>query len=543
MRILRIVVGETIRVGASSVAFEQAAPERGTFAIPPPVWAVAAGLFAGLAALICVLTARLSHDEEQYVAAAVLAAHLRPIVDFAYLQTPLQPLLLAPVMVLAGSKAFLACRLVSGALGAVACILAYPIVRGLGGGRGLAALGVVWLASSTAVQEAMGSARNDALPLALTLAGVALILRETSSAADHRLPLWKPGLAGVLLGAALCAKLTYVFAPLGGLIYLLATIRRPRGAVAAMIFAGGVVVGLLPLLYDVVRAPHAVLFDVVEFHRRVTPDWYVRNAAQNQRAVGARLKFWLAAPLHDPVLLAALGIAAWSLWAKQLALAKCVWAMALLLVLAATAAFAVNPPTLAYLAAPAALLILTAAVGWGQAAPESRRSGYAIAALVLLACGLGDLGLARHGLWLARPAKWIPVQLEAQSLTLAQLMAEAPAGPIATVSPIRILGAGRPIYPEFSAGPFVFRSGSAIDPAEAAVIKAATPVNLEALLARRPPAAILTGLETSWPILADAALTAYARQHGFCSVAAPQGARLFIRPDRAGGTASKLTPG
>ena len=338
----------------------------------------------------------------------------------------------------------------------------------------------------------------------------------------------------MLFGAALCAKLTYVFAPLWGLIYLLASLRRPKAAAMAMIFVGGVVAGLLPLLYDFVRAPHAVLFDVVEFHRLITPDWYVRNAAQGQRALGARLKFWLAAPLRDPALLSAIGIAAWSLWAKRLPLMRQAWAMALLVILAAAAAFAVNPPTLAYLAPPSALFILMAAAAWRQAAPKALWPSYVVAVLVLLTCGLGDLELARHGLWLAKPAKWVPARLDAQSATLARLMADAPSGPVATVSPIRILGAGRATYPEFAAGPFVFRSGSAIDPAEAAVIKAATPDTLEALFARTPPAAILTGLETSWPIQADAALTAYARQHGFRSLAAPQGAQLFVRPAQPG---------
>ena len=130
------------------------APGQGRQAIPSPVSTVGAVLFAGLAALICALTARLSHDEEQYVAAAVLALHLRPILDFAYLQTPLQPLVFAPLVGLAGTKAFLACRLVSAALAAAACTLAYPIVRRAGGSAGLAAFSVVWLASSTAIQAA-----------------------------------------------------------------------------------------------------------------------------------------------------------------------------------------------------------------------------------------------------------------------------------------------------------------------------------------------------------------------------------------------------
>ena len=55
-----------------------------------------------LAVLLCLLAiARpVDHDESQYVAAATLSgAGLIPYRDYAYLQTPLQPLLFAPIVV------------------------------------------------------------------------------------------------------------------------------------------------------------------------------------------------------------------------------------------------------------------------------------------------------------------------------------------------------------------------------------------------------------------------------------------------------------
>ena len=50
------------------------------------------------AMLLMVLTLPVDHDEGQYVAAALATARgLKPYADYVYLQTPLQPLLTAPI--------------------------------------------------------------------------------------------------------------------------------------------------------------------------------------------------------------------------------------------------------------------------------------------------------------------------------------------------------------------------------------------------------------------------------------------------------------
>ena len=65
---------------------------------PSRLWLLLALALAALA-----MARPIDHDESQYVAAAVLSAHgLMPYRDFAYLQTPLQPLLFAPIASLGG---------------------------------------------------------------------------------------------------------------------------------------------------------------------------------------------------------------------------------------------------------------------------------------------------------------------------------------------------------------------------------------------------------------------------------------------------------
>jgi hypothetical protein len=54
-------------------------------------------VLAALLLGISLLTRPINHDEGQYVGAIALMRSGLPYRDFAYLQTPLQPLLLAPL--------------------------------------------------------------------------------------------------------------------------------------------------------------------------------------------------------------------------------------------------------------------------------------------------------------------------------------------------------------------------------------------------------------------------------------------------------------
>ena len=78
-----------------------------------PVWWERAA-FAAWGGLIAVLllaaamTTGITYDEDQHIAAGVLARHLRPYADFVYLQPPLYPLLLSVVFGVADGHYLLA---------------------------------------------------------------------------------------------------------------------------------------------------------------------------------------------------------------------------------------------------------------------------------------------------------------------------------------------------------------------------------------------------------------------------------------------------
>src|SRR5438552_11601394 len=92
-------------------------------------------VFAALAIwlLAIALVRPLSVDESQYVASTALAAGgLLPYRDFAYLQTPLQPLLFAPLQWLFAGHLFIAMRLANALLALVTIALVYAMGRRVG---------------------------------------------------------------------------------------------------------------------------------------------------------------------------------------------------------------------------------------------------------------------------------------------------------------------------------------------------------------------------------------------------------------------------
>src|SRR4029079_18904731 len=72
----------------------------------------------GLAFVFHALVQHIDQDEEQYVAGAYLAQHLRLYEDFLYLQPPVYPLIVSKLFLLSpGLSPFLVARVLSAALG------------------------------------------------------------------------------------------------------------------------------------------------------------------------------------------------------------------------------------------------------------------------------------------------------------------------------------------------------------------------------------------------------------------------------------------
>ena len=372
------------------------------------------GALAATLLTLLALAAGIDHDEDQYVAAAQLALTALPYHDFAYLQTPLQPLLLAPVALVPPGLRFPAFRLVSAGLGLLALALLYGAQRQLGVPRRDAALAVLLAASTHAFLFGASHARNDMLPLALFAGAIWL-----AAAALERPRLWLA--AGVLAGAATCAKISYG-PPAAALGLFLALDPARRRWLAALVLGG--LLGALPALPLALAAPQGFFYGVLEYPVADPRAWYAAAGDPWRLTLGAKLAETLWILVRGPalamlvlILLARFG--AGRSGGTQGAARRDAVRMLDLLILGGLAAALLPTPTYRQYFVP---LLAPLAVRFGLllvARPPGVRGWAALTATALLgAMGLGELGrAAATGHWpalaSAREAAWVGAQMRA----------------------------------------------------------------------------------------------------------------------------------
>ncbi len=511
---------------------------------PPLETMLFAGLALGLGMLV--FATPFNHDEDQYLAASVLAAKARLYRDFLYVQTPLQPELTAPLTGFAPGWTYLVLRLFSAACGLATLAGVWLAQRRLGVGRSTAAASTLLMASCYTFQYCASVVRNDALPMALlawAIAAAAFALRQNA-----RWPWLGWGSCGLLLGAAVSAKLS--FAPLlaaAALYPLLASQGEKRGGdlirievailarSSALSFGVGALAGLAPIALAWARAPEALRFALVGFWADGPRRWYVANGLEHRMEPGSKLLYGLGDLLLGPAL-AALAVVLFRRLrsSRPHATAPAMAGLLDLMILAGLlAAFAPSPTYKQYFAPLLPPLFVRLGVTASQARlPVWGRSLLALGAVT---------GLVMFAMWVgeaARTGRWAPIVIARQNRWIGDTLRQAHAsGAIATLSAHAVLDSGYPLDRRFGGGAMVYRSADGVDAALRRRLHITSPASLAADLDATPPAAIVTGFEDGGGdtrVRLDVPLRAYALSRGYVLHRSPAGAaELYVRPEGA----------
>lgn len=421
-----------------------------------------------LALVVLSLIRPLDHDESQYVAAAALTADgLLPYRDYAYLQTPLQPLLFAPVAALAGAWTWPALRLVNALLAALAVAATFLTARRTGASARTALIAALGFAACDILLFSAAMARNDALPAAMFACALALIAGPAPGRA-------RALATGLLLAGAAAAKISYALpAAAWGLWALTHREHRPLwvavGAVPAALLTGW--------LWSL--APDDFLFGVLTFPAQAPADFYADRPWKLSLAAKAidAVKFLALGPALLAVIAVARGPRSGGPW-LWLALAGLV------------AALLPEPTWRQYLLPMLPPLFVALAVMLDRADPP--RWIARAAPLFVLA------GLAPSLVALLPGAPSLTGAMRESAAIRDALDRASVRGAIATLSPQFLPATGRRADPRFATGPFTFRIRTFIPPEAEAPRHIVTPRTLAAQFDRQPPAAILTGGEGRW---------------------------------------------
>ena len=508
-----------------------AAPTASRRAAPALVLAGAALVLAALA-----ISMPVNHDEGQYVAPALLAGRLRPFADFMYLQTPLQLYLTAPLARLSQGWSFLALRLANAAMAWGVLVLVHAAQRRLGVPRGRALAAAALLVLAYPFEFAAAIARNDALP-ALLESGAILAAIMALEPARRVWPLWS--LAGLLLGAAASAKVSYVL-PLGAAgLFLLWSAWRGRASLASLIGCGlGAFASLLPTALAWLGAPGSFVWGVFTFAEAAAPYWY-RLVGQGARlALPARVGEGLFHLAVGPALAVLVGVVATAVARQREPVPAAERFLQVLALAGLVAAFAPSPMQRQYFLPmlPPLFVLWGLSDPLGTTGPVARKVLFALVAIGA-AVGIGRAGyvLAGAALGLAQGREPPALALTSEAHWIGRTLAAAGrGGPVVTPSPQAVVDSGAPLDVRFATGAFAYRSGDMLPEADLRRLHLASPGALVRLLDEAPPPAMVTGYEPPTGRFhrnVDDDFRAYGRARGYRRLVSPDGrAELWMRP-------------
>lgn len=474
-------------------------------------WLAAALLPVAVLLAVSVLTRRVDHDESQYVAAIALMRSGFPYRDFAYLQTPLLPLLLSPISHLPAGWTFLAARAASGVCGFITILLLWRTLRDRVSLRSRT-IALASLLCTNAFLLASSLARNDALAMALLAASLLPLLRAIDAHSRRQF-----ALAGLLMGLAVSAKINAALPAAGAGIFILARSRR-TGFGPFAVFAIGTLVGLAPTLVAAAIAPSAFRFDVISYNLEAPLQWWSSIGQADELRPVVRIAKLIGMATLGPVMIAAIAAAFDRRATEERQVLDCM---------------VIGGILAAYLPVPALTQYLVPLL-----APVFTRFAFALDDLgdrrrmpVLVAAGLCSIA----GLTSSVIASSVKLEV-VQSLSLGpKVAAIAKGGVVATLSPEYLAGKGVNLDPRFAAGPFLFRTREGLALAAESDGRAVSVATLDPSLGRSAPTIILVGGERelfprAYPNGLDQPLVDWSERNGYRPQQLGGGFVAFVAP-------------
>ncbi len=467
-------------------------------------------LLALLFFLLCVFSNSmlkpLSRDEHMYCTAAVLISQGKTIYkDFSYIaQLPYHPLLLAAVYKITNTSHFLlTARVVSVICDFLIVFFLIAIYRRIFCIRHFAAsllglAGAVLYIFNYCVDYAIGFAWNhDAVTLAVVISFWLFVTDDLNSKAYS----WRLFFIGAVLTLAAFMRITTALIWLFFFIFILAkcpgTLKQ-RFRIALPYVSATVIVLIWPA-WIIAQSPKAFFINI-----------YRIPSLNSKLLHGAGVTFdkfaltidSIARPEYLLLIIIAVYLYCTCLYYGKKILNYGITNLAfagLLAILFFLIAYI--PPTIwvQYFAVPVPFLILSLAFPlrylW-----QSARIHFKLACMLIIVCAL--TGVIENPFIFTRIPKlfktdnWTALRVHKTSEQIAQKIDKSK--PVLTLAPLYALEGGCKIYPQLSAGPFVYRVADLMSDGELKATNTVGPKTLKKLIEKLPPSAILTGTESEY---------------------------------------------
>jgi len=485
-----------------------------------------------------------SHDEHQYIAAALLADDRSIYRDFFYSQTPYFALSLSRWLALfPDASVYGAARAFNIMWSLSFLVVSWGLMWRISGAPLLATVLVAGIATSPLLAPAISLVRNDMMPLFLATMALACMIHVSPQ--RPRVPAVLSFLAGLLAASAFGAKQSYAFLPAALVIFALlaptyAGLRDRLTGLLMPLGAGGLLGGA-PLAVIASGSFSNFMYATFEYHRTADPVWFARVGVAEQTELLPRLIIFskLALDFQTVALLLCfllcagllIGRGRGRMRAVDDARSNALYLSAIGLVVATTSLLGFAKSIFAQYLAPLltfAAITLAAAVGAARSVLAGPRSGAAVAgaAAVLLGLGVTANLLANPGGSTARLAcawhdcEWAPSHVRRVAMRLNEIL-----GPgakelrIATLMSVYPLEAGFGIYDELAGAPFFYRVNDRLPAERLRALNGVAPAEVATWLAEIGATVVLTGYVSGYDADLEAGFVRFARERGLIPLA------------------------
>ncbi|MBO9517216.1 MAG: hypothetical protein J7493_04045 [Porphyrobacter sp.] len=497
-------------------------------------------MLAGLAGRL--LSYPLNRDENMFVSVASQLGRGDIYRELGYNHLPNMPYLLGSVYTVTGTGTYLLTGRLVVLLAWLALVtMLWLIARRLNAGLPAFLTCAFLLMGSVLLLGPTGMlVSNTFIPLPFAFASYYFLLgsmdeRRTSPVSAF----W----AGLFASLAIGFKVNYFFlAPVIAVVTVLAPQARPlaeRVVKCTLPLAIGGVVGGIPALFHLARDPDAFFAHTLRYFTELQKAYW--SHATDPLVTGLAQKtllaeeIWLSntfiLAIAGLIVLVAMVVRERGLWAGIRQVAS--WQVLLPLIFATfgfIVAFVPDPAFPQYFALPLPFLILAIAALAGSLREGERSAAMPLWLALSLVAILGSVTRIGPGLiQLIRPGHWEPLALHHDMRDLAAKAGLDSRAHVVAMTPVLAEEGGWQIYPEFTAGQFVYRVAPYIPADDRPYYRTTSAAELPAFLASHRPDAILVNEEE--PI--EAPLAAFAVTNNYREIPAEEGrhVRLFVRPD------------
>lgn len=501
--------------------------------------------FLAVALPLLAIISPINHDETQYIAAAQLASEgLVPFRDFLYLQTPYQIYFFAPIFSIFAESGFIAARVATGMLGAGILAFAYIALRAMKVERTRTAICCILLWSCHTFVFSVTLVRNDALPALFLAMAIWVAGRQLSERSGNETRSFPWMIAGALLGLAAGTKISYLapalaFAGFPVWAFLLKAVSFREALTRSASIGFGLVLALLPLLWFRNIAPLAFDYGNLGYHAQAPFAWYTANGLEDRLTLVAKARDVLLTLVRGPALFA-LAIYGWlrlRSFRDRRAQSQALILIDVLILAGLAATIAPTPTWRQYAMPLLPPLFVGLGLAWQETGKKVSKTPSTIQSAMLVAAIIG-IGQPVYQIWQGTVGSASsPLTISKEGAYLANEARTAGLdGQSVSLSPEVVLASGLPLDPTFATGPFAYRTGSMIPPADRRAMKVTSLESVEAYLEKTRPDTIVTGYENFDHVDTlglEAPIEAFAGAHGYRRIDSPFGKAVFwLRTDQ-----------